>query len=121
MAGHLKEGQGWRLGWSPDAAVFKGLVAGDTWALEMTGDEFEDFCRITLQLATTLQAMAAELMDEERISCQQESDRIWIEVEGYPHQFSLRFILLTGRQAEGEWPAAVTAELINTLPAVKLF
>ncbi|MBE7382406.1 MAG: DUF1818 family protein [Leptolyngbya sp. SIO1E4] len=113
MEGHLKEGQGWRLGWNPDATDFKGLVGGDRWAVEMTAAEFADFCRLSLQLANTLQALSAELMDEERLVCEQETDRIWVEVEGYPHQYSLRFILLTGRNAEGGWPAAVTPELVK--------
>lgn len=121
MTSYLKEGQGWRLGWNPDATVFKGLVGGDRWALEMTGEEFEDFCRLTLQLADTLQAMAGELMDEERITCEQETDRIWVEVDGYPTQYSLRFILLTGREAEGGWPATVTAEFVQIIPALTLF
>lgn len=117
----LKEGKGWRLGWNPDATVFQGLVGGDYWALELTQAEFEDFCRLALQLTQTLQAMATHLMDEERITCEQETDRIWVEVEGYPHAFSLRFILLTGRKGEGGWSAAVTSELVRAIPSVTLF
>ena len=115
MTSHVKEGQGWRLGWNPDAIVFKGLVGGDRWALEMTAEEFEDFCRLTLQLADTLQTMAAELMSEERIACEQETEHIWVEVEGYPQQYSLRFILLNGRKAEGGWPAVITCEFVQAL------
>ncbi|MEL6381464.1 MAG: DUF1818 family protein [Cyanobacteria bacterium J06626_18] len=121
MASHIKEGQGWRLGWNSDATVFKGLVGGDRWALEMTTAEFEDFCRLTLQLTDTLQAMAAELMDEERIACEQETERIWVEVEGYPKAYSLRFILLSGRKAEGGWPAASTSEFVQVIPGLTFF
>ncbi|MFN7338823.1 MAG: DUF1818 family protein, partial [bacterium] len=28
----LKYGSGWRLGWNPQAAVYKGLIGGDDWA-----------------------------------------------------------------------------------------
>ena len=118
---HLKEGPGWRLGYDPDADVFKGLVAGDRWAVEMTQPEFADFCRITLQLVETLQIMASELMAEERITCEQETAHIWVEVEGFPSQYSLRFILLQGRQAEGAWPATATSTLLQTIPALTLF
>lgn len=118
---HLKEGTGWRLGYDPDASVFKGLVGGDRWAVEMTEAEFADFCRLALQLAATLRSLAAELMAEERIACEQETPQIWLEVEGFPAQFSLRFILLQGRQSEGGWPAPVTAELIDAIPALTLF
>lgn len=117
----VKEGNGWRLGWDPNAAVFKGLVGGDRWAVEMTHPEFEDFCRLSLQLAETLQVMSAELMDGERIACEQETDHIWMEVEGFPQQYELRFILLQGRGAEGMWPAAIAHELIRMIPAVKVF
>jgi len=121
MARHLKEGCGWRLGWDSDATLFKGLVGGDRWAIEMTAAEFADFCRLTLQLTTTLQAMTTKLMDAERITCEQTTDHLWIEAEGFPHHYSLRFILLTGRQAEGEWPATVTPELVQAIPAITLF
>jgi hypothetical protein len=118
---HLKEGHGWRLGWNPDAAVLKGLVGGDRWAIELTQAEFEDFCRLALQLAETLQSLSAELMDEERITCEQETDHIWVEVEGFPHQYELRFILRQGRGAEGGWPATVVPELMQTIPGMTVF
>lgn len=118
---HLKEGTNWRLGYDPDASVFKGLVGGDRWAVEMTEAEFADFCRLALHLAETLRSLAAELMDEERIACEQETSAIWMEAEGFPAHFSLRFILLQGRQAEGGWDATATAELIAAIPALTLF
>lgn len=121
VSGYLKEGPGWRLGWQPDATLFKGLVGGESWAAEMTAVEFADFCRLTLQLAETLQMMAAELMDEERVTCSQETEHIWVEVEGYPQQYDLRFILLTGRQVEGNWPAQVASGLVQSIPALELF
>ncbi|MEO1093773.1 MAG: DUF1818 family protein [Cyanobacteria bacterium J06638_28] len=121
MAAHLKEGKGWRLGWNPDAIPFQGLVGGDAWAIEMTAGEFEDFRRLTLQLVGILQDMATELMDEERLACEQETPNIWVEVEGYPRTYELRFILLSGRKAEGGWPATATAELVQAIPAMTLF
>lgn len=118
---HLKEGTGWRLGYDPDASVFKGLVGGDRWAVELTAAEFTDFCRLALQLTDTVRSLASELMDEERICCEQETAHIWLEVEGWPTAFSLRFILLEGRRAEGGWPATTTAEIIQAIPTVTLF
>lgn len=118
---HIKEGNGWRLGYDPDAAVFKGLVGGDRWAVEMTQAEFEAFCRLTQQLAQTIATLAAELMDEERIACEQETDQIWIELEGLQDSHSLRFILLQGRGAEGAWSEAATAEVIQAIPSLLLW
>jgi hypothetical protein len=121
MARHVKEGQGWRLGWNPDATVFQGLVGGDRWAVEMTQAEFADFCRLATQLADTLEAMTSELMDEERIACEQETDQIWVEVEGFPGHFTLRFMVLSGRQVEGAWPPTATRELLQAIPALTVF
>ncbi|WP_204141013.1 DUF1818 family protein [Halomicronema sp. CCY15110] len=118
---HLKEGTGWRLGYDPDASVFKGLVGGDRWAVELTAAEFTDFCRLALQLADTVRSLAPELMDEERITCEQETSRIWLAVEGLPTVFDLRFILCEGRRAEGGWDATATAELMQAIPTVTLF
>lgn len=111
MARQVKSGDGWRLGWDPEAEEFCGLVAGDRWAIELTAAEFKDFCRAARRLSETMTAMAEQLMDEERISCEQETEMIWLEAEGFPSQYSLRFILLSGRRGEGEWAAKVVPEL----------
>jgi hypothetical protein len=121
MARQVKEGEGWRLGWNPDAISFKGLVAGEHWALELTPAEFEDFCRLALQLADTVAAMAPELMAEERITCEVESDQLWLEAEGYPHQFSLRLLLLTGRRGEGAWPPETVPALLQAIASLQVF
>ncbi|MCU0548774.1 MAG: DUF1818 family protein [Leptolyngbya sp. Prado105] len=107
MSRVLKIGAGWRLGWDATASEFKGLVGGDDWAIELTEDEWNDFCRLSDQLHEALQQIAQELMDEERIACELESDRIWLEAEGFPNAYSLRLILQTGRRAEGYWENAV--------------
>lgn len=115
MIRHLKEGNGWRLGWNPAAEVYCGLVAGDRWSVEMTAAEFADFCRCARQLQNTMQDMAAQLMDEERLSCEQETEHLWMEAEGFARAYELRFILRSGRRAEGGWLAAQTKELIAAL------
>jgi hypothetical protein len=111
----LKKGEGWRIGWTPYADIYKGLVGSEEWAIELTETEFNDFCRLLLQLAKTMEEMAQELVDEERIACEAESDAVWLEVEGYPHAFSLRLIVQTGRGAEGNWSAPATQALISTV------
>lgn len=114
----LKKGQGWRLGWNPYETEYKGLVGTEDWAFELTESEFSDFCRLFLQLAKTMADMEEELMDEERIACEAESNTLWLEAEGYPHQFSIRLILHTSRRAEGNWSEKAVEELIT---AVKTF
>ena len=109
------------MGWNPDAEVYVGLVGGDRWSIELNRAEFDDFCGFTVQLAATMQQMAAELMDEEKISCEMESDRLWLEAEGYPHAYSLHLIVLTGRQAEGEWSATAVPELTRAVQTINVF
>jgi hypothetical protein len=118
---YMKEGQGWRLGWDPAVPVYQGLLGGVSWALELTAPEFQDFCRLAQQLAQNMGTMAAELMDEERITCEAESDLIWLEADGFAHDFTLRFILTTGRQVEGQWNETAAAELISALAGLTLF
>jgi len=111
----LKKGEGWRIGWNPYADRYKGLVGSNEWAIELTETEFKDFCRLLLQLANTMEEMSTELVSEERIACEAESDQIWLEVEGYPHAFSLRLIVQTDRGAEGNWSETALPEFIATV------
>ncbi|QSJ15851.1 DUF1818 family protein [Nostoc sp. UHCC 0702] len=117
----IKSGSGWRIGWNPNAPKFKGLVGTDDWAVELTEAELNDFCRLLAQLADTMRQLAAELMDEEKIACEAESDLLWMEVEGYPHEYSLHFILNTERCAEGKWNPASVAGLLQATGMLKVF
>ncbi|WP_448562744.1 DUF1818 family protein [Trichothermofontia sp.] len=108
----LKQGEGWRLGWDPTAIEFVGLVGTDDWAIELTAAEFQDFCRLLQQLAETMAAMASELMPDERIACEAESEWLWLEVEGYSHAYSLSVILHSGRRVEGHWPPTAVPGLL---------
>ena len=117
----LKKGKGWRLGWDNEAITYPGLVGGEDWAIELTKAEFADFCRLLIQLTTTMTVMAEELMDEERIACEAESELLWLEVEGFPHTYSLRLIVNQGRRCEGNWPANVVNELSQELQKLNAF
>ncbi len=115
MNRHLKSGDGWRIGWNPTAEKFCGLVAGELWSIELTAAEFADFCRVAQQLGQTMAAMAEQLMDEETLSCEQETAEIWMEAAGFPEKYSLRFILQSGRRGEGEWPITAVKPLLKAL------
>jgi hypothetical protein len=117
----LKKGNGWRIGINPAAPEFKGLVGTDDWAAELTEAELNDFCRLLAQLAETMQQMASELMDEEKIGCVAESNLIWMEVEGYPQLYSLRFILNSGRCVEGKWDSNAVQDLIQAAATLNVF
>lgn len=117
----VKSGFGWRLGWNPAAPEFQGLVGTDEWAIELTEAELNDFCRLLVQLADTIKQIATELMDEEKIACEAESNLLWMEVEGYPHAYSLRLILKTGRCAEGKWNDSAVPGLLQACKMLKIF
>jgi hypothetical protein len=112
---NLNKGSGWRLGWNPQAGQFPGLLGADDWAIELTLEELADFCRLSQQLADTLGEMSAHLMAEERICCEVESDRLWLEVEGFPQSYELRVMLLLGRRGEGAWPATAVPGLMQAV------
>ncbi|MDY7014800.1 MAG: DUF1818 family protein [Cyanobacteriota bacterium] len=117
----LKTGSGWRLGWNPTAPTYRGLVGGEDWAFELTEAELSDFCRLLEQVTQTMAQMAEELMDEERIACEVESNLLWLEAEGYPHAYELRLILNSGRQCEGNWSAAAVSALAAAAKTLKNF
>lgn len=121
MERFIKSGSGWQIGWNPQAGEYKGLVGTDTWAIELTEAELGDFCRLLGQLTETMSQMAAELMGEERIACEAESDLLWMEVEGYAHAYSLRLILKRGRRCEGNWSEDAVRELAQSAQILQGF
>ncbi|MGL5793080.1 MAG: DUF1818 family protein [Waterburya sp.] len=113
MERFMQSGDGWRIGWHPHGSKYQGLVGADEWAIELTKAELDDFVRLLNQLVETMSQMDAELMDEEKISCEAETNLLWIEVEGYPHSYSLRLILNSDRRCEGNWQAGVAPKLLE--------
>lgn len=111
----IHRGEGWRIGWHPQAKQYQGLVGTEDWAIELTLPELQDFCRLLKQLIDTMNYMEAELMDCEKISCEAESDLLWMEVEGYPHVYSLRLILNCDRRCEGSWQEGIAPQLLDAL------
>ncbi|MEL4894338.1 DUF1818 family protein [Crocosphaera sp. Alani8] len=117
----LKKGTGWRLGWDKQATTYPILIGGENWAIELSKAEFADFCRLFEQLTITMNSMAEELMEEERIACEAESELLWLEVEGFPHAYSMRVILNRGRRCEGNWTAEVVRELYQEIQKLNTF
>lgn len=117
----LKKGEGWRLGWNPQAESYPALVGGDDWAMELTAAEFADFRRLLEQLSDTMTSMTQTLMESEKITCEAESELLWLEVEGYPTHYSLRLILHQERRCEGNWPETVVNELRQEVQRLTLF
>ncbi len=117
----VKSGKGWRVGYNPGAVEFTALLGTDDWAVEMTTIEYDDFCRLLEELLAAMNAIASELMDEEKVTLEVESDIVWLEISGYPQEYSLRFILNSGRGVEGYFPASVTRELLSAITTLQVF
>jgi hypothetical protein len=117
----IKRGDGWQIGWDAGASEFCGLVGNDRWAFELTRSELDDFCRLVDQLAETLRAIAAELMDEERIACEAETETLWLEAEGFPDRYTLHLIVRTGRRSEAHWDETAARELTAAARTIRVF
>ncbi|MBD2091915.1 DUF1818 family protein [Microcoleus sp. FACHB-1515] len=119
MTQQLHSGSGWRIGWNPNAHPYCGLVGADDWAIELTQLEFDDFCRLLEQISEAIAAIQTELMPEEGLSCEVESDRILLTAEGIPTAYALHLTVLQGRRAEGSWSALAAANLLPTVQLLK--
>jgi hypothetical protein len=117
----VKSGWGWRIGWNPQAVEFTGLLGNDDWAMELTQAELTDFCRLLTELANSMEAIASELMESEKITCEAETNLLWMEVAGYPHAYSLRLILNSGRRSEAYWCESVVPELLQAVRSLQVF
>lgn len=113
------EGEGFRLGLDLGRSPFVGLVGTETWAIELTHAELVQFGQLAGQLAETMAGMAAEVMEGEQLSVELEAGDLWMEVEGYPREFCLRFILQSGRGVEGEWGTEGTRGLLGAIDRLR--
>ncbi len=109
----MQSGDGWRVGWHPHNSKYQGLVGANDWAIELTEAELADFRSLLNQLVQTMSQMEAILMDQEKISCEAETALLWMEVEGYPHNYSLRLILNCDRRCEGNWTEGIPPKLVD--------
>lgn len=116
----IKHGDGWRVGWHPHGLKYQGLVGSDDWAIELTKEELDDFLRLLDQLVQTMEQMAAELMDSEKISCEASSELVWLEVEGYYDNYRLRLILNSDRRCEGNWQFGIAPQLLAGFKSIGL-
>ena len=115
MTKYLLSGEGWRLGYSPDAEIFVGLVGAENWAIELNQQEFQNFCRISIQLTETMAAMQSELSEEETLTCSAQTDDIYMEASGLGDHFTIHLQLLNGRRGEGIWSNQAISELLEAV------
>jgi hypothetical protein len=118
MSRLLKKGQGWRVGWNSEGKTYQGLIGSESWAIELTAKEFQEFYRLLRQLTDSIDLIATELMDEEKITIEAESDLMWLEVEGFFDCYSLRLILHQNRCCEGNWSVGIAPELVLAMQRI---
>ncbi|NJM49249.1 MAG: DUF1818 family protein [Alkalinema sp. RU_4_3] len=116
----LSQGPGWRVGYNPSAEVYSALVGDDHWAFELTAAELADLRRLANQLVSSLQAIAPELMAEETIELEAESDRLWVSIEGTVQTYQLRLILQQARCAEGSWESHAIPDFLQALSEIAI-
>ncbi|MGQ9838729.1 MAG: DUF1818 family protein [Cyanobacteriota bacterium] len=107
----LLKGSGWRLGWDPAGQHFVALVGGETWALELTQTEWQDFVAGLQRLVKDMEAIGSQLMAEEKITLEQVSPSLTLIASGTATAWSLYLQLHQGRRAEGFWSAGAALEL----------
>jgi hypothetical protein len=120
MGRSLRQGPGWRVGWNPSAEVYAALVGDDHWAFELTAAELADLRRLGDQLVSSLQAIAPELMEEESIELEAESDRLWVGLEGNVQAYQFRLILHQERCVEGSWESHAVPAFLQALAEIAL-
>jgi hypothetical protein len=120
MLQQIKQGNGWRVGWNRDAPIYQGLIGTDDWAIELTATEMKELQRLLTQLIESFTAIADQLMDEEKIAVEVESNILWLEAEGYVNHYALSLILNQNRRCEAHWPASAVPSLVQAIQIIKV-
>ncbi len=121
MPQQIKQGKGWRVGWNSDAPIYQGLIGTDDWAIELTTTEIKELQRLLSQLIESLSAIADQLMAEEKIVVELESDILWLEVEGYIDNYAFSLILHNHRRCEAHWPASAVPPLVQAIQTLQVY
>jgi Domain of unknown function (DUF1818) len=118
----VQEGKGWRLAHRPAGQPFCVLIGGEGWAGELRLAEAQALITGTRRLQQQREALLAVLMPEESLCLEIELDlepgSLWLELDGGPRGWSLRFVLTPAdgsRALEGAWPAPVATPLMAAL------
>lgn len=114
----VQEGPGWRLCLDLGRGSFPVLIGGDGWAIELQAEEARALADGCCKLANELAALADRLMPEEQLTLELERGPLWLELEGHPQAWRLRFVLTPGpaaRGVEAGWSAAASQAVVAAL------
>tara|TARA_Y100001968_G_scaffold215749_1_gene198473 strand:+ start:130 stop:510 length:381 start_codon:yes stop_codon:yes gene_type:complete len=114
-----KEGPGWRIIRDSSRDNFSTLIGGESWAIELNQYEWETLVKVVIDLSDQYQDIKAQLMGEEDITFELESNPWLAILKGDQHGWNLKLILASNdslnRGAEVSWPRTVTFDLINAV------
>ena len=114
-----KEGQGWRIIRDSSRTNFSTLIGGESWAIELNQHEWDTLVKAVNNLSDQYQDIKVQLMDEEDITLEMESNPWLAILKGDKHGWNLKLILNTSdsgnRGAEIFWPRNVTKNVTNAM------
>ncbi len=114
-----KEGPGWRIIRDTSRDNFSTLIGGESWAIELNQNEWETLVKVVIHLSDQYKYIKDQLMGEEDITLELESNPWLAILKGDQHGWSLKLILDSNyslsRGAEVFWPRNVTFHLANAM------
>ena len=114
-----KEGPGWRIIRDSSRENFSTLVGGEAWAIELNQSEWKTLVKVVIDLSDQYKKTKDQLMDEEDITLEMESNP-WLGIlKGDKNGWKLKLILSPSssfdRGAEVSWPRNVTEAVTNAM------
>ena len=88
-----EEGPGWRLARDPSRGRFPVMIAGESWAIELTEDEWNSLIPLIKDLIDQHQQLENQLMPEEGLELELERQGWWCCLEGDRNSWTLKLIL----------------------------
>jgi Domain of unknown function (DUF1818) len=86
-----------------------------TWTIEFSPDEWQQFVQQFKTLAQTWQSIQEELMPEEALTLDSESETIRLQAEGQAEQWGLWLQIRSGRKVEGYLDPPLVMDLLRQI------
>ncbi len=114
-----KEGPGWRIIRDTSRDNFSTLIGGESWAIELNQYEWKTLVKVVIDLSDQYENVKGQLMGDEDITIELESDPWLAILKGDQHGWNLKLILDSidslNRGAEVSWPRNVTTNVAGAM------
>ncbi len=114
-----QEGPGWRLARDTSRMPFPVLIGGESWAIELTENEWKTLFSLVEELADQHLALVNQLMPEEAVSLEIEREFWWACLDGDKQAWSLKLILQGNgegfRGVEAFWPIPAAQSIATAM------